>query len=241
MFGPVYHGTTEDRLSAIEEEGFKVFVGTAHSGAIQHGFGDVRDYGAGVPPPVHFLGYGVYFTTVKSISKQYGVSKMYYLDVPSLEVINFGSPNTMTRWWIRNGYDPEMAHTDRVIATQMMTGQLASQFDAVWFKGKSIRRLLDGDQICVYDPSRIYRIDNKLSPPFGVGSKVRRKSDGMIGMILRSERLAKSLEKFPLADWMRDLVASGSERLLTVRWAKGGTQYQVPDGDVVPYAGRGIR
>jgi len=239
MFGPVYHGTTEERLSSIAEEGFKVFVGEASSGAIQHGY-PVSGYHGSIPAPIHHLGFGVYFTTVKNIAKRFGQSPyMYYLDVPQLETINFGSTNTMMKWWIKNGYDPELAKIDRVAATQQLTERLSTIYDAVWFKGKGIRRLLDGDQICVYDPSRIYRIDNTLAKPFDVGSKVRRKSDGMIGTVLKSESLLDIVERYPGAEWAREALLQGAERRLTVRWKRGGTDFQVIDNDVVPYVGRG--
>jgi hypothetical protein len=238
FFGPVYHGTTEEALSSIGEEGFKVFVGGAHEGPVRHGF-DSRDWWGGISAPVHFLGYGVYFTTLKSLGKSYGVVKsMYYLDVPNLETINFGAAGTMMKWWLGHGYPPEVAKVDRVAATQLMTEHLAAEFDAVWFKGKGLRRLLDGDQVCVYDPSRIYRVEQSLAPPFGVGSKVKRKSDGMIGVVLKSEPLLDIVEQYPGAQWARDAMIAGAERRLWVRWRKGGTEYNLVDSDVTPFAGR---
>jgi hypothetical protein len=123
-----------------------------------------------VPPPVHHLGYGIYFTTNKSIAKDYNFGtakglKQYYLDVPRLETINFGSTNTMMKWWFANGYDMDasMDEGKRIQATVNLTNELKSKFDAVYYKGKGLYRLLDGDQICVFDPSRIYELNTELA------------------------------------------------------------------------------
>jgi hypothetical protein len=157
--------------------------------------------------------------------------KTYYLNVSNCETINFAVPHTMMNWWIKNGYDPELAKKDRVAATKKMTEHLKSQWDAVWFRGQGLRKFLDGDQICVYDPSRVYEIDPTLSKPGDIGSKVRRKSDGMKGVIRRVRNLEPEQSR---------LYHGGTKRLLEVKWQKG-LDYNVKDSDVdflesrVPY------
>jgi hypothetical protein len=236
MFGPVYHGTFE--TESIKEQGFRVPIGDAYSGDVRHGY-ERSDYHGGIPAPIHHLGFGVYFTTVKKIAQVFGeVKETYYLDVPNLEIINFGAPSTMMGWWIKNGYDPELAIIDRVAATQLLTESLSSRFDAVWFKGKGLKRLLDGDQICVYDPSNIYRIESSLGGPLEIGTKVKRISDGMIGTILNREELYDIIQRYPGAYWARDALMEGAEFRLTVRWRKGGADYQVIDNEVEPYVRR---
>lgn len=236
MFGPVYHGTYDEDL--IQQEGFKIFVGEAYSGNIAHGY-EYSDYDSGIPAPIHHLGFGIYFTTVKAIAQRFGKSSYtYYLDVPRLEIINFGATGTMMKWWIKNGFDPDLARVDRVTATKELTDYLSSKFDAVWFKGKGLKRLLDGDQICVYDPSNIYRIDPNLAKPFEVGSKIKRISDGMIGLVLKRESLVDIIDRYPGANWAVDALSEGAKYRLTVRWKKGGTDYNVIDNEVISYAHR---
>ena len=230
MFGPVWHGTTPQAAAGIDREGFKVFEGEANSAEIQHGYEGKTDYALGLPAPVHHLGYGIYFTTSKAIAKAFNGGttrglRSYYLDVPRLETINFGSPNTMMKWWIKNGYSPEVARVDRVAATKMLTDSLKSRFDAVWYKGMGIRRLLDGDQVAVFDPSRIYLADPSLARPGDMGSEVVRKADGMRGVVKAVRRLTPEQSRE---------FHGGAERLLTVTWRKGGTDYNVYDRDVEP-------
>jgi len=227
MFGPVWHGTGSMSRERIEQEGFKVFVGVPREGEISHGY-EKSDYYMGIPAPVHHLGYGVYFTTVKAIARNFAGGSMagmktYYLDVPRLEIINFGANSTMMKWWIANGYDPELAKVDRVAATVAMTNNLKSKWDAVWFKGKGIRRLLDGDQICVYDPSRIYQVEHTLSKPGELGSKVRRKSDGMIG-VLEDIR--------PIPPDIAQQYHGGEKQFLSIKWKRGGRDFNVYPKDV---------
>lgn len=166
LFGPVYHGTTPENIEKIKTEGIKFWVSEAGVGDTRHGF--PMNSGTSYPLPVHLLGYGVYFTEVKDIAKHFGGGSMknvvtVYLDIPRLETINFGSyDTTMKKWYMKNGYDPELARIDRVKATQQFTDTLKSKYDAVLFKGKGIHRLLDGNQIVVFDPSRIYIVDEKV-------------------------------------------------------------------------------
>lgn len=189
MFGPVFHGTTEQNFENILKSGFSVPIGGARTDDVRHGY-QISNYAGGIPAPVHHLGYGVYLTTVKNIAKDYqGTGKklaQFYLDVPRLETINFGSPNTMMKWWRSNGYDmPSLKELQdksqdeiekiRIQSTIKLTENLRQKYDAVWFKGKGIRRLLDGDQICVFDPNRIYMFNPSLNPEdeFVPGDRVK--------------------------------------------------------------------
>jgi hypothetical protein len=235
LFGPVYHGTTEDRRGLIDDEGFKVFEGDTGSGDIKHGYQSM-EYSSkypGVPPPVHHLGFGVYFTTSPSIAKQfsYGTTagmKTYYLDIPNHETINFAAPNTMMKWWVDHGYDPALAKTDRVAATKQLTQNLKPH-GALIFKGKTMFKALDGQQVCVYDANLIFEIDPSLSQAGEVGSKVKRKADGMKGTLLKRESLEGILERYPGASsWIKP----EAKYRLTVKWQKGGTDANVQDVDV---------
>lgn len=237
LFGPVYHGTTDDGRQRIREDGFR--PGGAEDS--RHGYPN-QPYAPGLPPaPQHHLGYGVYLTTSRTIAKQYngGTERglvSYYLDVPRLETINFSAAGTMMKWWQRNGYDGDLARTDRVAATEKLTQSLSSRFDAVWFKGKGLTRLLDGDQICCYDPSRIYEIDPKLSSGCDAGAKVRRKSDGMRGVVLSAEPAQKYRDRFASHTpgqphpWVRP----ETNTVLVVKWQRGGREAGVQDVDVEP-------
>lgn len=194
MFGPVYHGSSEENRAAIAQHGFKVH-GVDDDIAASNGF--LGKFDAGYPgiPPVHLLGYGVYFTPSPSVAKQYNRNSMrgvieYYLDVPRLEEIGFTSTNTIWRWWVQHGYDfsPELyarrketynnyainhaLMREQIRATKKMTEVLASQYDAVYLRRNAFRRGVDDTQICVYDPRRIYQIDKTLSVGLDVGARV---------------------------------------------------------------------
>lgn len=191
MFGPVYHGTTPENLQNILKNGFKTDYDVSRNGYQLVAYGNNNSVFP--PPPLHHLGYGTYFTTIKAIGKQFntGTTKgllPFYLDVPRLETINYGSPNTMMKWWKQNGYDMQPIDTlkqqgiphEKIIemwrnSTKNLTNNLKSKYDAVWFKGKGITRLLDGDQVCVYDPSRIYLLNSSLNPEneYYVGDRVK--------------------------------------------------------------------
>lgn len=180
MFGPVYHGTSSERFDNIIKHGFSVPIGGARTADVTHGY-EISDYADGIPAPVHHLGFGVYLTTVKNIAKAYQGDgkniKQFFVDTPRIETINFGSNRNMMKWWRNHGYDmPQLKdlygkgipndeiENMRVKATLKMTENLKQKYDAVWFKGKGIRRLLDGDQICVYNPDKIYLFDPSLNP-----------------------------------------------------------------------------
>ena len=66
MFGPVYHGTSEDYRQAIHQQGFQVYAGTRQTVAGKsHGY-DVGEYAAGRPAPVDHIGFG----TILLLSRQ---------------------------------------------------------------------------------------------------------------------------------------------------------------------------
>lgn len=194
LFGPVYHGTTEDNRENILNTGFKINVGLPRSADVRHGY-EAGTYGnTDTYPPIHHLGFGIYFTTNKSIAKSYNLGssrglQSFYLNVPRLETINFGAPNTMMKWWQKNGYNmPTVAQLhDKTTseiqqiwlqATNNLTDTLKAKYDAVWFKGKGLRRLLDGDQICVFDTERIFLLNTDLNEQdkFLVGDRVKVKN-----------------------------------------------------------------
>jgi hypothetical protein len=136
-----------------------------------------------IAAPMHHLGFGAYFTTVKAIAKKFAGGTMkgmrtFYLDSNRIEKINFGSANTMMRWWQQNGYDMTAEATQRgdyrawMEATRKLTETLRSRCDGVHYLGKSMYRLLDGDQVCVYDPSLIRVVDPTLATGLEVGSRV---------------------------------------------------------------------
>jgi len=228
MFGPVYHGTTEEKQESIGNEGFKVYIGDAGSGDVAHGYEGNQPYHDGIPAPVHHLGFGIYLSTNKTIAKQFAGGttrgmKSYYLDVPRLETINFGVPKTMMKWWISQGYNGKLAKKDRVEATKQMTEHLKAQFDAVWFKGKGMYKLLDGDQICVFDSSRIYEVDAAMSKSGDIGSKVIRKADGMKGVI-------KNVRSIPPD--VAQQYHGGADKFYEIKWTKGGTDHNVYARDI---------
>jgi hypothetical protein len=224
--GPFYHGTSPEKIDSIIEQGFKWEEGEHSSGDTAHGYGNRPYMGSGTdcPPPVHHLGYGIYFTANKSIAKDFGYGstrnlvEVYILKSARMTEINWGAPTTMMKWWRKMGYDCELAKKDRVAATKLLTEKLAQQYDAIYYKGKGIRRLIDGDQLCVYNPSMLRRVNKSLVQPGERGSRVRRKSDGMIGILLRRTPIE---EHHP-----------GETEFLTVKWKKGGVEMNVYSSQV---------
>ncbi len=210
------------------------------------------------------MGFGVYFTTSKSIAKQYngGTTRglqIYFLDVPKLETINFAAPRTMMKWWMQNGYDYKVTpqttfggvrndwggtvntlpaiREERLRATINMTNFLKDRFDAVWFKGKGLFRLLDGDQVCIYDTSKIYRLDIKLARKGETGSKVRAAIDidrynrgnidvpkGTKGIIISRQDAEEFRKNYPQTTWTGD-----SKFMYNIKFDKGGLQHQILD------------
>ena len=244
MFGPVWHGTSEVNRQKIKDEGFKVIHGDVGGEGISHGYsGGEYAHGLG-SPPVHHLGYGIYLTTSKTIAKMFNHNSVkglttYYIDVPKdrLATINFASPRKMMEWWKSYGFDPKSE--DRIESTKAMTENLKKKFDAVWFKGKGLHRLLDGDQIVVFDSSRIYEIDKSLTKPGDIGSKVIAKEDiqmyemkpgyetvkkGDVGILL-GRRDNKGFEQYH----------DGASELLAVNF--GGKKYQNVRPNQVEFVG----
>lgn len=194
MFGPLYHGSPH--IEDIIKKGFDI------SKSIPKGIGakgyriapigtsngySFESYGyTGYPPPIHHLGFAIYFTTKKAIAKQYNNNStrglyQFYLDIreDEIEVINFASPEKMMNWWFENGYNPPQDILEKrdfnawVKATKNLTKTLRSQYKAVWFQGRSLfGRLLDGDQVAVYDPQFIYVVNPNLAKGLEVGARV---------------------------------------------------------------------
>lgn len=227
LIGPLYHGTTEESAKSILETGFRWDDETD----IRHrrnGYLDSEYIGTGCIPPIHHLGFGIYLTQVKNIGKQFSSGKLlenfYVLKEAKIEVINFGSNNTMMKWWKSQGYNCELAKTNRVKATQLLTDNLKSKFDAVLFKGQGIRRLLDGNQICIYNPAILRQVNKKLAKPGEIGSKVQRKSDGMKGILVK---------KYQLPQDKATQFHNGERELLTIKWNRGGTDYNIYPSEVI--------
>jgi hypothetical protein len=188
MFGPVYHGTPQN-IDDILRHGFDVkrsMPATLGPMSLpresQNGF-PLQPYAWGISAPVHFLGFGIYFTTVKAIAKKFNHDttrgiREFFIDTQNIIEINFGSPNTMMRWWVDNGYDMTVEETRNrdvrawLRATQNLTEHLAAKSQAVWYKGKGIRKLLDGDQVVVFNPNTIRVVDKSLSSGTDIGAMV---------------------------------------------------------------------
>lgn len=278
LFGPVYHGTTEENWALIKQEGFKTIVGIASSGGVRNGY-DLAKYAFGLPPPVHHLGYGVYFTTSKSIAKRFNEGSLrglmeFYLNVPRLGTINFGAPNTMMKWWMSYGYDMppvvwrkdwihmhhDMVEDLRYKATMKMTKQIRKEYDAVWYKGGGMYQKLDGDQVCVYDPRRIYAIDPKLSKGLEIGAKVTHNQrilpthynirGEMRTYIPPPNVRGVIIDKRPIPpayweSWAKRAAENGftlsvpkdmkkARNWFAVRWSKGGTDFNYTNLELVP-------
>jgi len=263
MFGPVYHGTSAEKRDKIAMDGFIIPIGTERSGDVSHGY-ETSDYSGGIPAPIHHLGFGVYFTTVLSIAKSYSGGTLrgmpiYFLKAPRMTEINWGSPRTMMKWWIENGYDYKITpvtqfgkdvtslqaiRQERLRATIHLTDELKSQYDAVWYKGKGMYRLLDGDQVVAFDPSIIYEVDPKLAKGLEIGAKVRAKrriehlnyagevykviEDGDKGIIVGKQDVTLAREQWPHF-WAK----RAHKYVLDVKFKKSGRQ-QVEDVDVEP-------
>jgi len=243
LFGPIYHGTTEDTRKKIDSDGFKIFK-YGDSGKI-NGYRFRTDH---IHMPADHLGYGVYFTTIKSIAKEYnrGSSKLkeYYLDTNKILTINFGSNNTMMGWYMSMGYDPTKAKQspdEWHKQTEIMTETIKSKYDAVWYKGKGIRKLTDGDQVCVYNMDCLVEVDPTLTSGLEAGAFVVRKSDGMKGVVLRvSDYVANDyiMERFknndlPEVSYHYRAITDSVKKVFTVKWKKGGTENNVLDIDLV--------
>jgi hypothetical protein len=248
FFGPVYHGSSQEKLAVIRKRGFEIFKGEAGQDGLSHGYPDEQYGGTGHSPPIHHLGFGIYFTTSRSKAKRFNHGSVrgltpFFLDAPRLETINFAAQNTMMKWWLENGYNPDEAGS-RLKATENMTRELSSKYDAVWFKGKTLYSVLDGDQICVYDPSKIYMLDDSGASGFDIGSVVvhsgkQPRSDhvfvpeeGMKGKVVNKSPI-------PLDRWDDELTAkmglsSEDKNWISVKWRKGGTESNYTESDLEP-------
>ena len=255
FFGPVYHGSTSDKLSQIDSQGFKITVGSERSGDVSHEY-ESGDYYSGIPAPIHHMGYGIYFTTVKSIAKRFSYGNPnigpYFLDAPRIETINWGSPRTMMKWWIENGYDykktPQTTfgnnetdlfaiRQERMRATVHMTAYLKERYDVVWYKGKGISRLLDGDQVVVFNPAKIYKLDKTLAKPGEIGSTVISKvgidpySRGTVVVPIGTKGVIVDKKK----PNEHQKCAEGSEWIYSIKYEKGGVQWGILDSWIEPY------
>jgi len=234
-----YHGSAPENVGVIEESGFSWEEGEARTEQTAHGYED-RDYHDGCPPPVHHLGYGIYLTAVRNIAKDYGYGSMKnvlefkILKSARISEINWGATRTMTKWWTQNGYDCELANTDRVAATKALTDRLSAQYDAIYYKGKGLHRLLDGNQICVYNPSILRRVDKKLAQRGEIGSKVVRVkvidngiptnvAPGMKGILLGRRAIDPEISA---------KYHNREPEFLTVKWTKGGVDMNVYPSEV---------
>lgn len=254
FFGPVYHGTTKYSWEKIHYTGFKVFIGKPSflGGDLRNGYGNNIYGNTGKIPPVHHLGYGIYFTKVKDKGKQFNNDttvnlKEFYLDVPRLKTINFVTQKKMMQWWEDNGYDPNLALTDRIAATKKLTDNLKENYDAVHFLGKSgYTRALDGDQIVVFDPERIYLIDKSLSKGTDIGSKVKLIKDltwvsggiiipkGSIG-IIKKKRPAQEMREYWIKNGNeKEHWTKNSDYVYTITFKKGGTHTNILDEHIIP-------
>ena len=99
----------------------------------------------------------------------------------------------MMKWWLKNGYPPELAKTDRVAATKVLTESLKSRFDAIYHKGGGFKTIDMGPQVVVFDTSRIYMVDPKLAKPGDIGCKVRNKSTGTIGTLSHKRTIPQDI------------------------------------------------
>ncbi len=259
MFGIVYHGTTEENWENIKKNGFKIEYDTPRNSYDEKTYGNTELF-----PPIHHLGYGVYFTTKKAIGMAYnkGTSKnlyKFYLDIPNICEINFGVERTMMKWWNDNGFDKISNNKDilkdRMKATIKMTDVLKNKYDAVWFKGKGYSgRLLDGDQICVYDTSKIYLLDDSNVIGYNIGAKVERLEDkighkysyvngvfepisnyieipkGMKGVITDKHSIGEQTKNFKNDDGLGYFY--GCDYGYSVKWNKGGTEGNVREKDM---------
>lgn len=250
LFGPVYHGTRASNWEDILINGFKIFYESPSNTYLD------RTYDLGYPPPLHHLGYGIYFTNRKTIAKKFNFGteknlKPFYLDIHNICEFSFRSKKKMMEWWLNNGYDGELGKKDRFKATKKLTNFLKTKYDAVWFKDSGMYGTsLDGDQIVVFDPKNIYMLDETLSGKKEIGSKVTLLKDIMrkefeidtntgehkfeyvinIPKGMKGEIIKKvSNDKYKndLDQW-----SFGSDYVYTVKWKKGGTTYNILDNQI---------
>lgn len=233
---PVYHGSTQENLRIIYDVGFKDWS-RENIHERRNGFSESSRWDGPSVPPVHFLGMGTYFTESKGFAKLFSGGSAKNLKKFAIQVdrdrlctINFASERTMMKWWRSYGYDPEAE--GQVDATWTMTDNLKREFDAVYYKGTGFSRGFgDRNQICVFDNRRVYLIDDSQASGFELGAKVRRKGDGMVGVVVSEpESLEGILDKYPLAaTWLKP----GAGLRFLVKWNRGGRS-SVQDVEVEP-------
>lgn len=186
MFGPVYHGSTEEGRESIADHGFKTFIGDAQKGDVKNGY-KLQNFAKGRPAPIHHIGYGVYFSPSKGAAKIFNNDSVrgltpYYIDKSRMMTFNFQSTDKMMDWWINHGYDmpvvypstytPEEIVQMRIKATVNMTNQLKSEYSAIHFTSKGYGKRMDVAQVCVYDQNAIFQLDKSLAKPWETGSQV---------------------------------------------------------------------
>ena len=252
LYGPLFHGTDATRRAAIESEGFKIFktYDDFVNRKIVNGY-NFDAYYLGVPPPLHHLGFGIYFTTVKTIGKKYNGDSTkglheYFVDAPKerMGTVNSGVNKTMMKWWVDNGYPAEQAKEalrnydwqQWFAATETLTQALATQYDAVLYKGGGLRATLDGNQLCVYKPELIYRVDAGAATGFQIGAKVIRTADDMKGAITDVRDMPplhiEWVKKQGGEHWAR--IEGTDFKMYSVKWAKGGSDHNVYSTQMSP-------
>lgn len=278
LFGPLYHGTGPENMNSILQHGFQIGGDDIKS---VNGYQQGAYVGTAFPPPMHHLGYGVYLTTAKAVAKKFAGARAkmveFYVDAPRLETINFGANNTMMRWWLSQGYDFDWKRVTKTgetdyraprfgaewaRATRHLTDTLKGQFDAVWFKGKGLRRLLDGDQVCVYDPARLYRIDDAGATAMSLNSLVTHNQELLrydnhhvaktdSGATLIQTEIGTTIHYIPppgmkgmivgkreITDRVRSFLPArlhnSADFFYEVKWAKGGTQMNYLGAELEP-------
>lgn len=254
LFGPVYHGSSPENLEKIKKTGFNVSHDSTGSPGVSHGYPQDKYLGTAYPPPTHHLGFGTYFTTVRAIGKKFNNDSVrglvqYYLDVPRLETINFAATTTMMKWWQANGYniaDGVGQHE----ATENLTNELSSKYDAVWFKGRTMYKTLDGDQVCVYDPSRIYILDDSGVGGYELGARVKIEQwipprfegredmyfmprPNITGKIMTKNLINYDMIK-PETVARLGLDSTKDKNWFSVKWTKGGTHGIYTEQDLEP-------
>jgi 8-oxo-dGTP pyrophosphatase MutT (NUDIX family) len=155
------------------------------------------------------------------------------------------------KWWIENGYDYqktpkttfgsgqtdlEEIRRERLRATIHLTDYLKSKYDAVWFKGSAMYRPLDGDQVCLFDSSRVYKVDKTLVKSGEIGSKIVAKvgidpyNRGVIIPIGTKGIIVDKKKPDERQEW-----AKNSEWIYSIKWEKGGTMWGILDSWIEPY------
>lgn len=238
-FGPIYHGSP-DNDKILETGKFQIVIpGKNPEIQSRHGYKCVPYLGSrsNFPPPMHHLGFGVYFTTNKSIAKRFNRDsirglKKFFLPNARILTINFAAPSTMMAWWLKNGYNPkpfgEITPKQWHKATAALTQHLSRDYDAIWFKGKTIYSQLDGDQICVYRPNLIAIEDKTLVKGLEIGATVtyQPSDDPELKTRCVFEPQAETKGIITETRNMGNIILPNypNRKFFTVKWKKGGIQ-----------------